>query len=1156
MLRHAAASLEHLLYSRDDQNPSCGPQFTTNGRNPCDVGQTLLELCPGGEQILSLVNGTKANLDTVCNCNTVIYNLASACAICGVKNETDSDAVNQLPTFSYWTKNCTSTIWYTSFNGSSSLSGVPDWAFANITSEDRFDLSAVLGGDDSWSAVQILVPVIVGLALLIAFAAFWLWRFRRRKRMREIPVPTGIAPASWWCCARPRRVRHRRHVKGEWSVDADEEPAAFALENAPPSRGSASPAPTDRSRRRVRRLPRRVGTLVQHVQELLGRPVAVLERKGSGRGDYDIAADEDELRAARDMALAMDKPLPQCPEPPAPRSNYTGGVSMGVLGFLSRLGLSNASSSSGGGGSYTGVDVEDEDDDRVEVHIQVASEEGGRRHGGGRDHAAAGASRLGPASSGTSYGAESDNRATTGHDGQRPPSPSLFSRVATAATTRIAGPSRNRSRRSLADQGAQLGLNEGVPPVPSLPHEDELDEHRTIEEAMSIGDHSPATSYDPAPLPWAVRVNTSVPMLDGLGTGESGFLVPMESPASGVAREDNGSVVLISSTGRDFSLGPSSEGHSGGRSVRTNTTNTGTSGSNSRDRQSLAVYPPTPSDEARRSSNFGSPLARESIPPAMLLPPALGGPPSAWVRGPNGRLIPRRTRPRTISGNSSTNASRSHSDDESTSTGPPPVPLLPSINASQSRSATTSSSLRVEPQTPQTATESSGSHSHIHASGSSVVGGLPTPGQSPNASPRGLDGRSERSDTENLPFISPLPSTITALFDSLPNDGGPQSWPQPPSQTLSRPLFSDDEAFTSPQPLSGRSTLPPISEAPISPSSDLPPTAATSFFTNTSHLPAPPNTSVIAPSISSPVAYGTSTTVSKSRSSGTSSGALTNGSLLLAPPNTAAVQPPEAGRSGVAPGRSTQTNAPLEPDWRTDVGVYDPPSTKSHQASLHRDPSPSSFSLQAPAPAQKPYNNESKTSLPQSPPLSKHPSHSPSSSLSSLHSLERPSGPRSHTHPGSVPSKTHGRAASASQTSLPRPPDSPPLHGRSVSTSYLSPSPPAPYLSPPMPTHSPYPPSQRSAAASSTSLYSPQAPSLGLAYSPAQSSISLSSRPLPVPGPPPGASPARISGEGLGARPLPPPGPPLSRGPSGSRGAQAGYGQFGQRVSTVAEEEP
>lgn len=500
-----------------------------------------------------------------------------------------------------------SLVEYTTYpvTNSSNLSEIPKWAYNNITSDGRFDARAVLDANKGWSAVQILVPVIIGLALLIAFAAFWLWRIRRRKRQREMPVPTGIATPSWWCCARPRRVRHRRHVKGEWSVDADDEPDAFALQNAPPSRVSASPAASDRPRRRERRLPRRVGTLVQHAQELLGRPVAVLERKGSQRGEYDIAADEDELRAAMAMVMALEKPLPQSPEPAAPKSNSSGGVSMGVLGFLSRLGLSNATSSSGGGGSYAGVEAEDEDDDRIEVDIHVPGDRDARRHRDGRDKSVTGPSQLGPASSATSHRIQPDDRATTDRNGQPPSSPSFFSRMATVATSGIAGPSQNRSVRSLADQGAKPGSNAGAPAFPPLPAEADLDEHRTIEEAMSIGDHSPATSYDPAPLPWAVKVNTSVPMLGGLGTGESGFLVPMDSPASGAVRQENGSVVLISKSGRDFSLGPSSEGaggastsecDSGARSVRTNTTNTGTS---SRDRQSLAVYPPTPFGDVR-----------------------------------------------------------------------------------------------------------------------------------------------------------------------------------------------------------------------------------------------------------------------------------------------------------------------------------------------------------------------------------------------------------------------------------------------------------------------------------------------------------------------------------------------------------------------------
>ncbi|KAI0041296.1 hypothetical protein FA95DRAFT_1611119 [Auriscalpium vulgare] len=88
---------------------------------------------------------------------------------------------------------------------------IPDWAYANLTAEDNFDLAAALkGAPRRWPTSQIVLVILVPVLLIIASASYLLYRRQRRKGHIS------------WSCKRARRVRHARRAQG-WDLNGDAE---------------------------------------------------------------------------------------------------------------------------------------------------------------------------------------------------------------------------------------------------------------------------------------------------------------------------------------------------------------------------------------------------------------------------------------------------------------------------------------------------------------------------------------------------------------------------------------------------------------------------------------------------------------------------------------------------------------------------------------------------------------------------------------------------------------------------------------------------------------------------------------------------------------------------------------------------------------------
>jgi len=179
--------------------------YNSLGQSPCGVAAYLEAVCNGGLWEIEplpqgrLYRGPDAGQDNLCECNTVVYSLISACGACqGSKWILWSD----------WSFNCSSVASASTYpKPISAGTRVPHWAYLNITpTVDTWDPTAAKTAGDSPEATAAAVPTatapshgsgsnrntsriagavvggIVGIALLSASV---LWYLRRRRRRAE-----------------------------------------------------------------------------------------------------------------------------------------------------------------------------------------------------------------------------------------------------------------------------------------------------------------------------------------------------------------------------------------------------------------------------------------------------------------------------------------------------------------------------------------------------------------------------------------------------------------------------------------------------------------------------------------------------------------------------------------------------------------------------------------------------------------------------------------------------------------------------------------------------------------------------------------------------------------------------------------------------------
>ncbi|EJD02620.1 uncharacterized protein FOMMEDRAFT_146527 [Fomitiporia mediterranea MF3/22] len=176
---------------RADQRVACNNVTSwmdnASGESPCTVAYFLMLHCTTGQDlsILPLNNSARSYTNPLrgqwCSCNTVVYNLMSACAVCQ----------GGFPTnFSTWTDDCAG-VMHDYPNKELALSySIPQWAYVNLTRRATFDLEAaekVAGVKRGWSPIQIVLPVIIGIVVaLLAVLAFLIYRRRLKQRYTQI----------------------------------------------------------------------------------------------------------------------------------------------------------------------------------------------------------------------------------------------------------------------------------------------------------------------------------------------------------------------------------------------------------------------------------------------------------------------------------------------------------------------------------------------------------------------------------------------------------------------------------------------------------------------------------------------------------------------------------------------------------------------------------------------------------------------------------------------------------------------------------------------------------------------------------------------------------------------------------------------------------
>jgi len=202
--------------------PNCSAgwewSYNTLNQNPCQVAASLEALCNGGQFNIQplpsgrMYGGPTASQSNLCECNTVVYSLVSACAAC---------QGSTWILWSGWSANCTNVSLPSTYpNPIPDGTRVPYWAYLDVVTGDNWDLTAAQSAGDSPEATPIapstiqpsstasaapqssssssstqkksshagqiaggVVGGIVGATLLIGFI---LW-YRRRRRQQSSP---------------------------------------------------------------------------------------------------------------------------------------------------------------------------------------------------------------------------------------------------------------------------------------------------------------------------------------------------------------------------------------------------------------------------------------------------------------------------------------------------------------------------------------------------------------------------------------------------------------------------------------------------------------------------------------------------------------------------------------------------------------------------------------------------------------------------------------------------------------------------------------------------------------------------------------------------------------------------------------------------------
>ncbi|KAH9066327.1 hypothetical protein EDB87DRAFT_708196 [Lactarius vividus] len=166
--------------------------FNSLQQNPCWVTAYLAATCNNGAFSVptlspqhSYAGPTEDDKGDICKCNTVVYNLISACDAC--------QGESWIP-YTTWSLNCTTKVTAGTFpNPVPAITRVPKWAYIDSSIGDNWNISAARLAEDSTTSHHSsnagaiaggVVGGVIGAALIVGVVV---WFAIRRRRAHSSP---------------------------------------------------------------------------------------------------------------------------------------------------------------------------------------------------------------------------------------------------------------------------------------------------------------------------------------------------------------------------------------------------------------------------------------------------------------------------------------------------------------------------------------------------------------------------------------------------------------------------------------------------------------------------------------------------------------------------------------------------------------------------------------------------------------------------------------------------------------------------------------------------------------------------------------------------------------------------------------------------------
>ncbi|KAJ7129438.1 hypothetical protein C8R44DRAFT_776802 [Mycena epipterygia] len=220
--------LATVVATGDDPQPSDDVLNNKNGLSPCNMKDLFQTKCENPQaRDDAPTNSSRPVFSTPCTCSNIYFNLWSAC----IWTENSS-----LPLCESLEQQCAqASINITIEEPPHAESNYPGWAYTVLPSSNgTFNLIAAIEAASAspshkWTAVQIIIPIIVGLSVAAAFLVFFLVFRRRRKisnrqQLRRPWMETiGNRPRFQFPTMSSAHKVRELNRSNSWSIDEREE---------------------------------------------------------------------------------------------------------------------------------------------------------------------------------------------------------------------------------------------------------------------------------------------------------------------------------------------------------------------------------------------------------------------------------------------------------------------------------------------------------------------------------------------------------------------------------------------------------------------------------------------------------------------------------------------------------------------------------------------------------------------------------------------------------------------------------------------------------------------------------------------------------------------------------------------------------------------